>query len=197
MAFLSKPKVKMKKIFNYLSSAALIIILLILLVPNWRVRFQGWTQHLFMGDIQFANQPSAKNHLVGSDLWHINDLNGQAVNLLDLPPKPVLISFWATWCPPCRAELVELKKLQEHFGNELIILAVTEESVDKIVASGLDESYSFLYTTNAFPLAYEISAFPTLMLFDKDQLEVFKHTGAGKLSEEKNLSFIKKLIENS
>src|SRR5690349_21516097 len=42
----------------------------------------------------------------------LTDLNGRTVRLSDYHGKVVLINFWATWCPPCRAEMPDLVKLQ-------------------------------------------------------------------------------------
>jgi len=48
----------------------------------------------------------------------LQDLTGQAVRLSDYAGKAVLLNFWATWCPPCKAELPDLVALQNEFGGE-------------------------------------------------------------------------------
>jgi len=56
----------------------------------------------------------------------LKDLNGRIVRLSDYRGKVVLINFWATWCPPCRAEMPDLVKLQREHGKEgLQIIGVT------------------------------------------------------------------------
>jgi len=56
----------------------------------------------------------------------LTDLNGRTVRLSDYHGKVVLINFWATWCPPCRAEMPELVKLQREYAKEgLQIIGVT------------------------------------------------------------------------
>src|SRR5689334_24859607 len=56
----------------------------------------------------------------------LKDLNGHVVRLSDYRGKVVLINFWATWCPPCRAEMPELVKLQREHGKEgLQIIGIT------------------------------------------------------------------------
>ena len=48
----------------------------------------------------------------------LQDLDGQTVRLSDFAGKAVLINFWATWCPPCRAEIPDLVELQRGYGGE-------------------------------------------------------------------------------
>src|ERR1041384_2690070 len=56
----------------------------------------------------------------------LRDLDGRAVRLSDYRGKVVLINFWATWCPPCRAEMPDLVRLQREHGKEgLQIIGIT------------------------------------------------------------------------
>ena len=52
-------------------------------------------------------------------------LDGQTISLSDLRGKPVLINFWATWCPPCREEMPYLQQVYEEWLHKrLVVLAV-------------------------------------------------------------------------
>jgi len=56
----------------------------------------------------------------------LKDLNGRTVRLRAYRGKVVLINFWATWCPPCRAEMPDLVRLQrEHARDGLQIIGIT------------------------------------------------------------------------
>jgi peroxiredoxin len=56
----------------------------------------------------------------------LRDIDGRTVRLSDYRGKVVLINFWATWCPPCRAEMPDLVRLQREFGKEgLQIIGIT------------------------------------------------------------------------
>ena len=58
--------------------------------------------------------------------FKLRDVNGRTVRLSDYKGKVVLINFWATWCPPCRAEMPDLVKLQtEHAKQGLQIIGIT------------------------------------------------------------------------
>lgn len=67
-----------------------------------------------------AQTPGAANLVV------LKDLNGRTVRLTDFKGKVVLLNFWATWCPPCRAETPDLVKWQREYGvRDLQVIGVT------------------------------------------------------------------------
>lgn len=56
----------------------------------------------------------------------LKSIEGRTVRLSDYRGKVVLINFWATWCPPCRAEIPDLVKLQREYGKDgLQIIGIT------------------------------------------------------------------------
>lgn len=184
-----------KKVWKYISNGLFVIILLILLIPSWRIQFQGWFQGIFMRDLSLAE---TRNEPLPYEVnnWKITDTNNETLIFSHLYDKPIVLSFWATWCPPCRAELKELKELKEKMGEDIHIISCSEESLETIKESNLDQDYSFLYFTQRFPAFFQMTAYPTICIIDKEQQLVFRHEGAGGLNSEKNLSFLKGLTEN-
>ena len=58
--------------------------------------------------------------------FQLNDLNGNPIRLSGLKGKVVLLDFWATWCPPCRAELPHFKELYAQYqGKGLEVIGVS------------------------------------------------------------------------
>ncbi|HEX7331759.1 MAG TPA: TlpA disulfide reductase family protein [Pyrinomonadaceae bacterium] len=85
----------------------------------------------------------------------LKDLNGRTVRLSDYRGKVVLINFWATWCPPCRAEMPDLVRLQREHGKEgLQIIGVTypPEKKERVrrFARSLKVNYPIILGTREF-----------------------------------------------
>jgi len=75
------------------------------------------------------------------------DLDGQQVALADFKGKPVIINFWATWCPPCRIEMPELQRaFEEYQEDDLVILAVNESERPDQVQSFFYDEMGYTYT---------------------------------------------------
>jgi thiol-disulfide isomerase/thioredoxin len=77
----------------------------------------------------------------------LTNLNNQAVNLSSFKGKPILVNFWATWCPPCRAEMPELSALQEkHRADGLVVLGINVSERSTLVQGFLAQ----------FPVKFDI-----------------------------------------
>jgi peroxiredoxin len=61
----------------------------------------------------------------------INSPNSQ-IDISSLKGKPILINFWGTWCSPCIPEMTNLSKIQKLFGEKIQIIAVSNDSEDKL-----------------------------------------------------------------
>jgi len=63
--------------------------------------------------------------------FEISTLQGQRVSLKQLAGRIVVLDFWATWCPPCRASVPELKELTRKYpGEKLILISVSADEDD-------------------------------------------------------------------
>jgi peroxiredoxin len=65
----------------------------------------------------------------------LKDLHGKKVTLSELKGKIVVVNFWATWCPPCRAEMPNLDVIYTHFQSQgLVVLSITSEDPFKVAS---------------------------------------------------------------
>jgi thiol-disulfide isomerase/thioredoxin len=148
-----------------------------------------------------SNKASSTNKNAVSDKkpaldFKLKDLNGKEVSLSDFKGKKVFLNFWASWCPPCKAEMPDIEKLySETKDTDLVILAVNVGEGKSDVTSFLnDNKYNFtvlLDSDQNITNQYNIKGIPTSFFIDKEGNIVSSKVGGMSLDEMK--SYISKL----
>lgn len=116
--------------------------------------------------------------------FSLHDMQGRQVRLSDLRGKVVIVNFWATWCPPCRAEMPSMETLYQTFKeDDLVLLALNvEEDGRELVENFLRESpYSFpilLDSEAEVQQRYGVFQFPESFIIDRNGVVVKKVIGA-------------------
>lgn len=100
------------------------------------------------------------------------NLQSDPVRLSDFRGKLLVLNFWATWCPPCRAELPTLQALPEWFGEDKVaVLALNFQEAGRTVRRFLESSGLklpvALDANGDITRAWGIRAFPTTVLIDR------------------------------
>ena len=111
--------------------------------------------------------------------------------------KPVLINFWATWCPPCREEMPGLQDLYEQYGKKIDFMMINLGESKATVQDFLIESEKFTFPVaydiiNDYGYKFNIMAIPTTILIGKDK--VIKKYLLGARSKEQFEEYIKEFI---
>ena len=129
--------------------------------------------------------------------FEVEMFDGSTVKLADLKGKVVLLNFWATWCPPCRAELARVEKdiIEKFKGQEFVFLPVSRGEKKETVAAFREKmGYSFpmgLDTDSRVYKKYAETYIPRNFLIDKNGKVVKASVG---YSEEEFAELVK-LIE--
>ena len=121
------------------------------------------------------NVSRIKKQLLGKPApqLEVTDIQGNPVSLAGLKGKTILLDFWTTWCPPCRADAPSLDKLYSKYGGkDLIIIGISVNEEREIVEKFLkDHPHNFpvvLTSENEMPRPYQIGEFPTYMVISSD-----------------------------
>lgn len=126
--------------------------------------------------IRFANNPQPVPPFL------VNDLDGNPVSTAAWKGKVVFINFWATWCPPCRAEIPVLIDLANRYKDRLQIVGVSVDDGDpsevKSFASRAGINYPIIMASREIVKEYGgVPALPTLFVVNTDGNVVQKHEG--------------------
>ena len=116
-------------------------------------------------------------------VFDLQTLNGTNVKLEDLRGKPVVLSFWASWCSPCRYELPELNNLIEKYPNIQFIAVNVDKSVGpaKKFLRGITLDMPIVMDNSAVILGeYGVISMPTLFLIDSNGTVQYTKVGYSK-----------------
>lgn len=116
----------------------------------------------------------------------VYDTEGTQVTLSSMNDKPVLVGFWASWCPPCRAEAPAIQELYERFGDQVNFMMINatdgqQETVDSATAWYNEQGLSYpiyLDTSGEAVAAGQVMYLPTTYLLDAQGNVVFAESGA-------------------
>ena len=105
----------------------------------------------------------------------LETLDGESVTLSDLRGQAVLVNFWATWCPPCKAEMPAFQQAHLDYAEEgFVILAVNatqQDSLPAIETFRAENSLTFpivLDNTGDVSDTYQVRSLPTSFFVDKE-----------------------------
>lgn len=135
----------------------------------------------------------------------LTDQYGNSHTCSDYTGKTIFLNFWATWCPPCRAELPDIQALYEEYqeagDDSVVILGVaapglggekTEEEIKEFLS---ENGYTYpvvMDTTGELFMGYGIYSYPTTLMIDRDG-NVFGYA-SGQLSREMMESIIEQTV---
>ena len=125
--------------------------------------------------------------------WSLVTLDGRRVTLGDYKGKVVFVNFWATWCPPCRAEMPGIEKLYKEYGDRVAFLMIAGDTPQKVKEYLAGNGYTFpvLIQSSAAPPALQSRSIPTTFIIDREGNIVLRHKGASKWNARK----IRKLLD--
>ncbi len=125
------------------------------------------------------------------------DESGKSIALEELEGKVIFINLWATWCPPCIAEMPSINALYKEFKDEddVKFLMISMDNNFETAKSFIKrKGFEFdVYTPHNLPVIYDSSSIPTTFIIDKEGNLVLTHKGMADYDTSKFKEFIRQL----
>lgn len=149
-------------------------------------------------EVEIKKETIKKENIKRNIIYRLIDENSKQIDIeqkeeklifKQLKGKAVLINFWATWCPPCKAEIPHLVALKDKYKEEFEIIAANmgERTGNFLSNEKMKEfinDYKINYRVTSSVANYDladglggVSAIPTMFLFDKEGKLIQKYTG--------------------
>ena len=136
---------------------------------------------------------------------NVKTLNGKKFNISKLQngQNPIVISFWATWCKPCKKELNNIAEIYEEWQDEtgvkIVAISIDDSRSKSKVAPYVNSSYweyeVYLDQNGDLKRAMGVSTVPHTFLLNKNKEIVWQHKGYVDGDENKLFKEIKKLAK--
>ncbi len=184
----------MKKPKFTTSNIIFVIVIALLIIPQTRQPIQIFL-HKGLAMISPSEISEAKRETLESyDNWNLVDSSGNPFNFKQAEDKVVFINFWATWCPPCIAEMPSIDDLYADYKDEVIFLLVSNEKRETIKSFKAKNNYNFEFyqsVSNA-PKQFQTSSIPQTYVIDKHGKIVMDKSGAANW----NSDSVRELLDN-
>lgn len=169
--------------------------------------FTGWHKEV-IGKLQQAvlvtglikpevnDRDNSEMELLGEDMV-LETTSGERITLSHIKDKVLFINFWATWCPPCIAEMPGINELygQTATDDVAFLMISTDEDFSKakdfVKRKGFD--FPIYKLGSAVPTVLQSRALPTTYIVGKDGKIVVKHQGMADYNNEKMKNLLTRL----
>ena len=191
---------KKKSKFSIFSDFLFIAFIIALIIPQSRVEVIAFVNKIRVAIINPSVESSENIVMLSDDNynWEVESLDGEKSLLADHKGKVIFLNLWATWCPPCIAEMPSIQDLYDKYkdNEQVVFLIVSNEKVEKVSAFMKKRGFTFpvQVTHYQLPKPFYTESIPTTFLVSKSGKIVVKETGAANWGGEKMQKIVDDLI---
>lgn len=128
--------------------------------------------------------------------WYLTDMNGERHTFSEFKGQPVFLNLWATWCPPCLAEMPSIQRLYEEYGDKMVFVLASNEEADILKKFVESKGYTFpIYNLSGrLPDVLSSRSIPASFLISPEGKLLMKKQGAAKWDGNKVKQLLDEII---
>ena len=128
--------------------------------------------------------------------WNLQTMNSEEISFSQSKGKVAIINFWATWCPPCIAEMPSFQKLYNDYGTNVDFYFVTSEEPERVHRFLTKHNYTFPVYLQQFeaPGQLQSTVLPTTYVISKNGKIAIKETGVADWNSKKTRNLVDRLL---
>ena len=187
---------KKKKPFGIITDLLFVVLAVLFILPATRkdvsaffIRLTSFPASTLDLDEQFTVNTQTLN-------WQLYDLQGNKTSFETLNDKPIFLNIWATWCPPCIAELPSIQELYEDYGDKVNFIIVSNEDPGKVQNFAKEHEYNGLpfYLSASIPNNFSTNSIPATFIVSSDGRVLVSKKGAARWNSGTTRDLLDKLI---
>lgn len=175
------------------------VVITLIMIPQTRQPIQVFLQKGIAMIVKPSLIDVSERLKLSSYDWKLQDISKNTFDFTELEGKVVVINFWATWCPPCIAEMPSLDKLhQKYASNDAIVFLFVSNEETNIISNFIKEkgySFSAYKSLNTPPQEFNVTSIPRTFIVSKTGEIVIDRTGAADWNSNTVLETLDDLIK--
>jgi thiol-disulfide isomerase/thioredoxin len=172
----------------------------IVFIGGWHTQLIGGLQGLLLKTGIMTPQLTNERIKVENLDLELERLDGKRVSLSDFEDQVIFMNFWATWCPPCIAEMPDIHDLYLEKAKDVTFLMISvDDNEEKARAYISKNEFEFpvYFLRSKVPAAFKSNAIPTTFVLNKKNELVVKNSGMARYNTGKFRRFLDELNQDS
>lgn len=148
---------------------------------------------------QSSESTTSESISADAEKFMLQKLSGETIDFDELKGKVVFLNLWATWCPPCIAEMPDIQELYNEMKDEnvaFVMLSVDKKGTDKVEKFINKKKYTFpvYLLENGIPEKFSSNVIPTTFIISKDGEILSRQEGMASYNTKEFKEYLREMI---
>ena len=171
----------------------LLVVIGVIYFGGWHTEVIGRIQQVVLATGIISPDLVEEEKKASYDFW-LEDMRGNRVNFTQMENQVVFLNFWATWCPPCIAEMPDIHSLYKEKKDEVTFVMISLDQDEKKAHQCIEKKefeFPVYFLRSTLPKVFDTHSIPTTYVIDKEGMIRIENHGMAKY----NTSSFKELLD--